>query len=165
MPNLPPEQYYASLATKRMGAGILLTNDVDHIVLVKPGYKLGWEIPSGAVEAGESPYTAAERETAEELGLIRAPGALLVLDWVPERDERPEGLMMIFDGGLLTAEDAAGIVLPAVELTACAFCDLNEASQRLSPLLARRVAAALHARTHGVAVLHNGVSVYEGEPT
>lgn len=126
---------------------------------------MDWEIPGGAVEAGESPYTAARRETAEELGLIRDPGALLVLDWVPKRDERTEALMMIFDGGRLTADDAAGIVLPTEELTAWDFYDLDEATQRLSPLLARRVAVAMRARTHGVAVLHNGVSVYEGEPT
>lgn len=160
MPDLPPEHYYPLLPTKRMGAGVVFTNHDDQVLLVKPTYKQGWEIPGGTVEADEGPYAAAQREIAEELGMTRAPGALLVVDWVPQRGVRTEALMLVFDGGRLTDADIAGIVLPATELRSFAFCGPDEAAQRLSPLLARRVTAALHARSHGTACLHNGYNVY-----
>lgn len=160
MPDLPPEQYYPSLPTKRMGAGVVFTNDDDQVLLVKPTYKVGWEIPGGTVEADEGPYAAAQREIAEELGMTRTLGALLVVDWVPQRGLRTEALMFVFDGGRLTGADIASIALPATELHSFAFCDPDEAVQRLSPLLARRVTAALDARSHGTACLHNGYSVY-----
>ena len=103
---------------------------------------------------------AARREVAEELGLTREPGLLLAVDWVPPRAGRTEGLMLVFDGGQLTDADTAAIVLPASELRSWRFCDPDEATQRLSPLLARRVAAALAARVRGqVAYLEDGFSV------
>lgn len=163
MTNPAAENFYATLATKRMGAGMLFTDAADRVLLVEPQYKPTWEVPGGAVEANESPYAAARRETTEELGLTRDPGTLLVLDWVPQREQRTEALMMLFDGGQLTDADTAAIVLPADELRSYKFCTPDEAVRRLSPLLTRRVAAALHARTHGVACLHDGVSVYPHE--
>ena len=86
-----------------MGAGVLLSDDAGRVLLVEPTYKDDWEIPGGGVEADESPYTAAVRELKEELGLPVRPGRLLVTDWVPPRPERTEGLMLVFDGGVLAA--------------------------------------------------------------
>jgi 8-oxo-dGTP pyrophosphatase MutT (NUDIX family) len=140
-----------------MGAGLLLTDDTGRVLLVDPAYKIDWEIPGGAVEADESPRAATIREIAEELGLSVSPGPLLVVDWVPARDGRTEGLMLVFDGGLLTAEQTDAIRLPPEELRGWAWCDQQQALQRLSGLLARRVAAAVQARADGVTVyLENG---------
>jgi hypothetical protein len=44
------------------------------------------------------------RELAEELGLTMPLGRLLVVDCVPSRPGRTEGLMVVFDGGVLTPE-------------------------------------------------------------
>ena len=57
-------------------AGVLLVNAV---------YKETWDLLGGAVEAEESPHAACRREVAEELGLDRAPGRVLAVDWVPSR--------------------------------------------------------------------------------
>jgi 8-oxo-dGTP pyrophosphatase MutT (NUDIX family) len=57
----------------------------------EPVYKTDWEIPGGAVEADESPRTTAIREIEEELGLVVAPGRLLVVDWVPRDLAVPKG--------------------------------------------------------------------------
>nr|WP_091562621.1 NUDIX hydrolase [Micromonospora pattaloongensis] len=143
-----------------MGAAVLLSDDRGRVLLVEPTYKDYWEIPGGAVEADESPYTAVVRELKEELGLPVQPGRLLVTDWVPPRPGRNEGLLMVFDGGVLTAEQTAQIRLPAEELRSWAWCTEQEAGERLSELLARRIVAALRTRAKNTALyLENGLFV------
>lgn len=66
----------------------------------------------------------------------------------------------VFDGGMLTAEQLAQIQLPADELRSWAWCPEQEAGERLSEVLARRIAAALRARAQGTSVyLENGFLV------
>ncbi|MQA25265.1 MAG: NUDIX domain-containing protein [Micromonosporaceae bacterium] len=143
-----------------MGAGVLFFDAGGRVLLVEPTYKPYWEVPGGAVEADESPRDATIRELKEELGLSPPIGGLLAVDWVPPRPDRAEGLMMVFDGGLLSAEEVAAISVPADELRGFAFCTAEEVRQRLSPLLARRVAACVAARTAGQTVyLENGAPV------
>jgi 8-oxo-dGTP diphosphatase len=132
--------FTATLPRKRMGAGLLMTNPSGRVLLVEPVYRVDWEIPGGAVEADESPCAATIREIGEELGLVVAPGRLLVVDWVPPRDGRTEGLMLLFDSGVLTPEQTGSIRLPPEELRSWVWCDQQQAQQRLSALLARRVA-------------------------
>ncbi|MFG2044025.1 NUDIX domain-containing protein [Dactylosporangium sp. NPDC048998] len=140
----------ATLPRKRMGSGVLFRDAVNRILLVGPAYKNYWELPGGVVEGDESPYDAARREVGEELGLAMSPGRLLVVDWVPPRPDRTEGVMFAYDGGVLDAEATANLQLPADELRSWAWCTLAEAQQRLPPLLARRAAAALEATAGAV---------------
>lgn len=102
----------AGLPRKRMAAGLLLTDADERVLLVEPVYKAGWEIPGGCVEADESPYQAAIRECREELGLDLAPGRLLVVDWVPARAGRTEGVMVVYDCGTLDPRVHERIVVP-----------------------------------------------------
>ncbi|HET6297389.1 MAG TPA: NUDIX domain-containing protein, partial [Kribbella sp.] len=60
-------------------AGVLAFRD-DRIALIRERYE-GWDAehwntPSGAIEPGESPETAALRELQEETGLIALPHQL-----------------------------------------------------------------------------------------
>src|SRR3954447_7945733 len=80
--SLPP------MARPRVAAGLLMHDDQGRILMVKPTYKDGWDIPGGYVEPDESPAQAAERELAEELNLRRTPGRLLVVDWAPPTQPR-----------------------------------------------------------------------------
>ena len=41
-----------------LSAGALLFDDTGRFMIVDPTYKVGWEIPGGIVEAGESPRQA-----------------------------------------------------------------------------------------------------------
>ncbi|UQU65770.1 NUDIX hydrolase [Couchioplanes caeruleus] len=149
--------YTATLPRKRMGAGVVLSDASGRVLLVEPTYKPYWEIPGGAVEAGESPHAAAAREVREELGLTLRPGRLLVTDWVPPRPDRTEGLMLLFDGGTLTPQEAERIRVPAEELRGWAWCDEHEADERLSGPLARRMSAAVRARSTRTSLyLENG---------
>ncbi|WFE51161.1 NUDIX hydrolase [Micromonospora sp. WMMD1155] len=150
----------AGLPRKRMAAGLLITDPDDRVLLVEPAYKAGWEIPGGCVEADESPYQAAIRECREELGLDLAPGRLLVVDWVPARAGRTEGIMAVYDGGTLEPHVHERIVVPPGELKGWAFCDPPKAAQRLPPLLTRRITEALNARADGRSYyLEDGVRV------
>jgi 8-oxo-dGTP diphosphatase len=154
------DDYTAALPAKRLGSAVLFTDPAGRVLLVEPTYKDYWEIPGGCVEVDESPYDAAVRELKEELGLPVTPGRLLVVDWVPPRRGRTEGVMFVFSGGLLSPAREAAIRLPQQELRGWAWCDPAEAGTRLSALLARRVSAALHALEQGVTnYLENGSQI------
>jgi 8-oxo-dGTP pyrophosphatase MutT (NUDIX family) len=139
----------AGLPRKRMASAVLFHDDKGRHLLVRPTYKTSWELPGGCVEDQESPHAAAVREIAEELGLTVTPGRLLVIDWVPPRKGRTDGLMLVFDGGTLTAQQTAAIRLPSDELSSWAWSTPQEEAERLSTLLARRAAAARTSRLDG----------------
>lgn len=143
-----------------MAAGVLFTDETGRALLVEPVYKDRWEIVGGSVDADESPRQAAVREVKEELGKTVVPGRLLVLDWVPPRPDRTEGVMFVYDGGTLDERDITDLHLPPDELRSWAWCTEAEIEQRMSGLLARRVIAALRAKAEGVMFeLENGFHV------
>jgi ADP-ribose pyrophosphatase YjhB (NUDIX family) len=143
-----------------MGAGVLFTDAPGRVLLVEPTYKDYWEIVGGCVEADESPRQAAAREVKEELGRTVMPGRLLVVDWVPPRPGRTEGVMFIFEGGALDEQDTADIRLPPDELGSWAWCTEQQIGERTSELLARRVITALRAEAEGTMFdLENGFCV------
>ena len=110
------DDYMRSLPRKRMAAGAVFVDGAGRVLLVDPTYRDTWDLPGGAVEAEESPYAACRREVAEELGLDRRPGRVLAVDWVPSRPGRPEGLVVVYDGGLLGTVEVDAITLPEDEL-------------------------------------------------
>ena len=126
-------------------AGALFFDEAGRVLLVEPTYKPHWEIPGGAVERGETPSDACRREVEEELGLIREPGRLLVVDWAPKDED--DRILFVFEGGTLTARDH--IRLQAEELKSYEFVTPEEAGQRLIPRLARRITQALRALESG----------------
>lgn len=160
MVSTPSDDYTATLPRKRMGAAVLFTDALGRAMLVEPVYKDYWEIVGGCVDADESPRQAAAREVKEELGKSIVPGRLLVVDWVPPRPDRTEGVMIVFDGGVLNEVDTADIHLPPDELRSWAWCGQGDIKERMSELLARRVMAALRAKAEGATFdLENGFSV------
>jgi 8-oxo-dGTP diphosphatase len=96
------------MARPRVAAGVLVHDELGRVLMVRPTYKDGWDIPGGYVGRDESPAQAAERELAEELGLHRKPGRLLVIDWAPHPAEGDK-LLFIFDGGTLTQAEGASL--------------------------------------------------------
>jgi 8-oxo-dGTP diphosphatase len=136
------------MARPRVAAGALFFDEDDQVMLVKPTYKEGWEIPGGYVEPGETPVEACQREILEELGLDRRLERLLVVDWAPSQTEGDK-ILFVFDGGLLSPQDAQRIVLPADELSTCAFHPSEVLPELLIDRLARRVTAAVRARQQG----------------
>ena len=133
---------YAALPTKRMGAGALIRDGDDRVLLVKPTYKWGWEIPGGIVERNESPHACCGRELAEELGVAIEPGRLLVVDWLSALHDRTEGVMLIFDGGRVDDSLATRMTPAAGELSDLCFVDVESLGGLVSARKARRLRAA-----------------------
>ncbi|MBF6333345.1 NUDIX hydrolase [Nocardia transvalensis] len=136
-----------------MAAGVLFRDGANRVLLVEPSYKPNWEIPGGAVEEDEAPWATARREVLEELGLDRPLGRLLVVDYVRPQDSRPEGVVFVFDGGVLTDADVAGMVFRRGEIVSAGFWPMDEVAAKVKPLLADRLAAALEAFRDGATML------------
>jgi 8-oxo-dGTP pyrophosphatase MutT (NUDIX family) len=136
-----------------MAAGVLFRDTHGRVLLVEPSYKPNWEIPGGAVEADESPWATAARELSEELGLDRPLGRLLVVDYVRPQDSRPEGVVFVFDGGVLDETDVVGMVFPDAEIVSAGFYTPAEVREKVKPLLADRLAVALEVVDQGATAL------------
>ncbi|MEU6718632.1 NUDIX hydrolase [Nonomuraea sp. NPDC046802] len=117
-----------TLPGKGIAVSGLFLDTRGRVLLLSRTYAAGWVLPGGIVEAGESLRAGFRREVCEELGLSRIPGRMLCLDWIPARD-RPgmaDRLVVVFDGGLLSAADVASIRLPEDEIGACRFASKQE---------------------------------------
>lgn len=149
----PPEPYPGQVtseadkfATPRAAAGVLFRDQHGRVLLVKPSYKDGWEIPGGYVEHGESPLAAALREVREELGADLEVTDLLVLDWAPHPAEGDK-LLVIFRGGILDAASMGQLRLDPSEIMEARFFDVEELPDLMPGRLARRVTEAAQNQT------------------
>jgi 8-oxo-dGTP diphosphatase len=138
-----PAAFYAALPAKRMSAGLICRDDRGRILLVRPTYTTVWHVPGGAVETGESPRQAASREAREELGIDLHVGRLLVVDWMPGRPPATEGLMFLFDGGLLDESMGERFELPPEEIRGWAFVERAQIAARVTEVLGSQLAEAL----------------------
>ncbi|MFD4630207.1 NUDIX domain-containing protein [Streptomyces sp. NPDC058284] len=138
----------ASPAQPTMSAAAVLTNGDGEYLIVKPGYKNGWNLPGGGVDEGETPRQACTRELKEELGIDQTPGRLLLSAYVHTADGAH--IYWVFDGGTLTTEQQEAIVLQQSELTAFRFSAPGEISPDEIPPSRRPLwNAALGALTDG----------------
>jgi 8-oxo-dGTP diphosphatase len=135
-------------AQKVLASGCIVRDYSGRILLVKPTYKPGWEIPGGMVEANESPVQACLREAREEIGLEVNLGQLLCVDYVGVEIAPLERLMFVFDAGIISDLEVARIVLPPDELSEFRFVTPPEAQERLPERLALRVRQSLIALEH-----------------
>ena len=133
------------LPTKRIAAAALIRDLDGRFLLVEPIYKPTWLLPGGVVEENEDPRAGCARELREELGLDLTPGPLLVVDWMPRHGIWGDSMQFIFDGGVVTPEQAAGFQLQPSELRSCEFVTLERAAELTPPSLARRLAVAVAA--------------------
>ncbi|MFJ3790387.1 NUDIX domain-containing protein [Kitasatospora sp. NPDC090091] len=139
-------QLHEVVAQPRTAAGVLFFDEEDRVLLVKPTYKPGWEIPGGYLHAGETPSEGAAREVKEELAITPPIGRLLVADWAPHPTEGDK-LLFVFDGGVLPADELDRIAVDQVEIGEYAFHTADQLDALLIPRLARRVHAAHAAKT------------------
>ena len=151
--------FHRTLATKRVGAGAVIRNAGGEVLVVKPTYKPGWELPGGAVEADESPAAACAREVREELGLDLPLGRMLCVDYNPTDSGYLESLMFLFDAGALDDATIASITLDGTELAEHRFVHIDRAAQLLVPRVGRRLVAALAGNGSGGGYMENQVAI------
>ena len=137
--------FYDSLPRKRMGAGCVFFNVDGAVLLVKPTYKEGWEIPGGAIEDNESPKSCCEREILEEIGLEVSVKRLLIVDYnsYPQEAHKTESLMFIFDGGVLSDNEIAMIHLREDELSGWKFFSIDHLPKEMNHSLKNRIIQAV----------------------
>jgi 8-oxo-dGTP diphosphatase len=152
--------------------GAVFFDTQGRLLVVKASYGSNpWGIPGGVAEPDETPRATVRREVEEEIGVVREPGALLAVAWQPSRtrnltelqraagwlDRLPDGIQLIFDGGVLTTDDIAAIRLDPDEMEDFVFLHLDQAVERMAPLHARWATAAVQGRETGnVVYLENG---------
>ncbi|WP_130387046.1 NUDIX hydrolase [Kribbella sp. VKM Ac-2569] len=136
-----------------MAAGVLFRSSDGRVLLVEPSYKPNWEIPGGAVEADESPWAAAARELLEELDTERPLGRLLVVDHVQAYDGRPDAMVFVFDGGVVTEAEVAAFTFSDGEILSAGLYTPPQVRTLGKPMLASRIEAALQAVDEGAVVL------------
>jgi 8-oxo-dGTP diphosphatase len=155
-----PSSVPSTFPMKYLSAGALFFDEQGRLLLVKPNYKDGWEIPGGIVEQDESPLEAWRREILEELGLELKPGRLLVVDYLSRGDRPSDSLQMVFLGGTLNPATIDMIRLQPTELSEFRFLELDEALALLGSTLSARIAGALRALAEGTTLmLHDGREV------
>ncbi|MFD0275655.1 NUDIX domain-containing protein [Kitasatospora sp. NPDC127111] len=159
-PPLDRDTYLATRPRIRAKARALFTDAAGRVLLVRlrpwsgpGGEEPYWVLPGGGIEADrETPREAARREVREELGWECEPGRLLALDWLPGRAADPATgrdtavLVYVFDGGTVTDEQLASMVMAEDELVEWRLCEAAEARALLSASSWARTAAALAAR-------------------
>ena len=132
------------MATPRMAAGALITDGGTRILLVRPTYKDGWDIPGGYVEPSESPAAASARELVEEINLDRPTGRLLVVDWAPHPTEGDK-ILFIFDGGQMSEDQAAALIVDGNEISEAKFHEADALDGLMPERLIRRLRTAYQA--------------------
>ena len=137
------------MATPRVAAGALFFDEAGRVLLVKPAYKEGWDIPGGYVEPGESPRAACIREVREELDLATTIGSHLVVDWAPAENEGDK-MLFIFDAGALVDETRSKINFRDGELTEWSFVAGRDLDDYMPARLSRRIRTSIVAKTRGV---------------
>jgi 8-oxo-dGTP diphosphatase len=143
--------WYASLATMYGSAAAVITSTTGDVLLVKPNYREGWNLPGGSLEDGEPPREGCAREVREEIGLDLPIGPLLCVSWIaPAGDRRRPLVAFLFDGGELA--DFSGIVLQESELDEFRLVPPSALGDYLPFPIAARVTAALESRLTGAPV-------------
>jgi len=122
---IPPEIYLSTLPKKRISAGILILNDENKLLLVKPSYKDYWSLPGGVVEKNESPLSACIRETKEEIGLNLKPKHLFATIYQKDTTKEDEGLHLLFYYGKISKKQIESIKIQKDELEAFEFVRLD----------------------------------------
>ncbi|WP_330299439.1 NUDIX hydrolase [Streptomyces sp. NBC_00503] len=151
--------YIASLPRVLAGAAVLYRDDRGRVLVVEPNYREGWVLPGGTIESdrGESPRTAARRESAEEIGLDLPLGRLLAVDWTLG-PARPPLVAYVYDGGVLDAAQLTSIKLQEEELISWRLVEPAELTDYLLGALGPRIVEAHRVLQsgEGAAELENG---------
>ncbi|MER7764886.1 NUDIX hydrolase [Streptomyces sp. NPDC097619] len=151
---LPPREYIATLPANTAYAALYCTDREGRPLQLRTVYGTEtWHLPGGNLDPGEGPFRTAVRECREETGIVfRGEPRLLAVHFeAPRGEEWPcNQLGFVFDGGVLTDDQIAGVVLDPAEHCAYRVDGLAGWEREMAPADFRRLAAAAEARRTGV---------------
>ncbi|OGF26113.1 hypothetical protein A2303_04915 [Candidatus Falkowbacteria bacterium RIFOXYB2_FULL_47_14] len=148
-------EYYNNLPKKRIGAGVIILNGKEEVLIVKPGYKDHWSIVGGVVDENESPLKAARRETKEEIGIELKDARFLCVDHVLDNG-KGESLQFIFYGGKLDEEEIKKIKIDGKEIVEYKFVKTDDALRLLSENSRIRLSKCFKALKNDTAIYSEG---------
>ncbi|MFJ4908498.1 NUDIX domain-containing protein [Streptomyces sp. NPDC093249] len=151
-PSPPHEESLTPLTHSYTATTVLITDDADRLLILKPRHRDHWQLPGGAVDHGEDPETCARRELLEKTGLDFPMQGILVVMWGPP-GERLDGpaINLVFDAG--TVPSGTTDSLPENELEDHMWVSTRRAAELLLPEASYRMHAALEARETGLVKL------------
>lgn len=120
------------------------------VLLVEPVYKDGLTLPGGSAEQNELPHLAARRHLETETGLVLPLRTILTVDYVPAA-RFPEGINLVYAGGMLTPQQAATAIRhqPPQEIRALHWAPRYKLRDLMADDHRRRVEDAWDAWEHG----------------
>ena len=133
------------LSRKTVGSGAVFLDEKQRILIVKPNYKEGWNLPGGRVENDESPTEACAKEVFEEIGLKKSIQQLACVQYMKKAAMNHDHIRLAFFGGILSESEIRSIKLQQEELTEFKFAALSEmkgyVDQHLLSLIESAIAA------------------------
>lgn len=136
----------------RLGVGVVILDPSDRVLLALRDRPSIWNLPGGGVEPGETPWDAAIREAAEEVGVRVAIDRLTgVYDRSPDADP-----VLVFRARIL-----AGTPSTSAEAVQVGWFAATALPEPINPYQPRRIADALRSGGRAALVHQPGPPVRE----
>lgn len=133
-----------------MSAGAIFRNTNGDVLLVKPTYKKGWQLPGGVIERGESPRAACIREIDEELGFPFEIMRPVLIDYTRElKGVLIDHLEWIFEGEVLDEAKTGKIRVDGVEISEYRFVPTGNVNMFVPGLHRNRIRRAVESIKDG----------------
>ena len=144
-----PKTWMQTLAKRHTASGAFIFNDQDQLLILKPSYKDGWNLPGGVTDEFESPYQTVIRECKEETNLNIEIQDLVLVDYIQEiiKDKKYDHVEFYFT---VIVENISNIQIDNEEIIDYKFIDIKEAEDFLSPKYYQKLQAVLTAQRYPV---------------
>lgn len=115
--------WFARLPKKTVGVKVIVQSDRRRILIVKPNYKKGWQLPGGTVEKNEDPLKAIVRELNEETGITSTTNEYSLIGTVYRLEL--DGLILIYELGKIVHEGHT-LTIPNMEISDFDFVEPSQ---------------------------------------
>lgn len=138
-----------TLAKRHTASGAFIFNDQNQLLILKPSYKDGWNLPGGVSDQFESPYQTIIRECKEETNLDVDIQQLVLIDYVTEnvQDQTFDHVEFYF---LAKAKSFDSIKIDNQEIIDYKFINPSKADKYLTKPYYDRLVAFQNAKTYPV---------------
>ena len=138
-----------TLAKRHTASGAFIFNDQNQLLILKPSYKDGWNLPGGVTDEFESPYQTVIRECKEETNLNIEIQDLVLVDYIQEiiKDKKYDYVEFYFT---VIVENLSDLQIDNEEIIDYKFIDIKEAKDFLSPKYYQRLKAVIQAQRYPV---------------